>query len=77
MKQVKQLVFAGLTLAVSLLGMLSLGFRILPPFFVLIAFVLAIPALVVDINILIERYSGDPPAEPERERMKQRQKYRL
>jgi len=73
MKQVKQLVFAGLTLAASLLGMLSLEFRILPPFFVLIAFVLAIPALIVGINILIERYFGDPPPKPERKRMKQRQ----
>ena len=77
MKQVKQRVFFGLLLVASLLAILGLGFRVLLPYFVLIAAALYIPALVVGINILIERYSGDPPAEPERKRMKQRQKYRL
>ena len=61
MKKGKQLVFTGLLLVASLLAILGLGLRILLPYFVLIAAALCIPALIVGINILIERYFGDPP----------------
>lgn len=71
MKQVKQLAFAGLTLAVSLLVILGLIFRILLPYLFLIAAPIALVAVVVGINILIEHYSGDPPDKPEQRRRKQ------
>lgn len=70
MKQAKQWVFFGLLLVASLLGILGLALRILLPYFVLIAAALYIPALVVGINILIERYSDDPPPKPEQRRRK-------
>lgn len=73
MKQVKQWVFFGLLLVASLLAILGLALRILLPYFVLIAAALYIPALVVGINILIERYSGDPPAQLEQRQRKHTQ----
>jgi len=73
MKQAKQWVFFGLLLVASLLGILGLALRILLPYFVLIAFVLAIPALIVGINILIEHYSGDPPDKLEQKQRKHTQ----
>lgn len=73
MRQVKQLVFAGLTLAMSLLVILGLIFRILLPYFFLIATPIAIVGVGVGINILIKRYFGDPPAKLEQKQSKHTQ----
>lgn len=70
MKQAKQWVFFGLLFVASLLAILGLRLRILLPYFVLIAVALCIPALIAGINILIERYSSDPPTKAEQRQRK-------
>jgi len=72
-KQVKQWVFFGLLLVASLLAILGLALRILLPYFVLIAAALYIMALVLGINILLERYFGEPPAKMEQRQRKHTQ----
>jgi fatty acid desaturase len=55
-KQTKQLIFNVCAAGASLLIFLTLGFKILPPVFLLLAAILCIGVVVLAINILLERY---------------------
>lgn len=63
-KRVKQWLFFGLGLVASLLVICSLGLRILPLFFLLIAAALYIVVVIVGINLLLDRHSGDRQVDP-------------
>lgn len=54
-KLVKQWVFFGCGLIASLLAILGLGFRILLPYFVLLAAALYVVVVIVGINLLFNR----------------------
>ena len=63
-KQIKQWMFYGLGLVASLLVIFSLGFRILPLFFLLIAAAIYIVVVILGINLLRDRHFGDQQVDP-------------